>query len=328
MAKTTYLVKRTGQTVLLLWLVITGLFFLFRLMPGDFTQIMLFQGADPETVAQFEEEWGLNDPLYVQYYRYMVNFVTLDAGMSVQYRVPVIEYVKMRIFNSVILIAPAITFAYLLGSIIGIIIGSNRGSKIEEYGIVPIILVGSVPSFVLGVFAIVIFSGQMNLFPSSGMYGVRDVDLTHWWSPYVTKDFVWHWTLPFIVIVMRYTFIPMLIMRTSVVETMGGDFIEYKKVAGVPKMQRMFSIAKHSSLPVITLYPITLTQAIGGLVLVEVVFNWPGIGAALVAAVFARDYPVIQFIFFLIAATIIIANFIVDIIYGMIDPRVSVEGNE
>jgi len=328
MTKGRYFVKRSLQTVLLMWLVLTGLFFLFRLMPGDFVDLMMYQGADPDTIAEFEERWGLNDPLYVQYYRYLINLIQLDAGTSLQYRIPVWEYVKFRIFNSFILIAPAVTLAYLLGSIIGLVMGSNRGSLLEEYGPIPIMLLGATPSFVLGVFAVVIFSGQLEWFPSSGMTSAAARgDHVAWYDPYFTRDFLWHYTLPFTVILSRYLLIPTLIMRTSVVETSGQDFSYYLKVAGIPELKRMANLAKHSSLPVITLYPITLTQALGGLVLVEVVFNWPGIGFTLVSSTFSRDVPVVQFIFFLIAASVIVSNFVVDIIYGIIDPRVSVEGS-
>jgi peptide/nickel transport system permease protein len=119
-----------------------------------------------------------------------------------------------------------------------------------------------------------------------------------------------------------------LVTRTSVVETLGQGFIDYHRLTGIRKFDRLKYIAKHSSLPVITIYPISLTRAIGGLVLVEIVFNWPGIGFTLVEAVFSRDIPVIQFVFFLIATYIIIANFAVDLLYGIIDPRVSIEGSE
>jgi peptide/nickel transport system permease protein len=115
-------------------------------------------------------------------------------------------------------------------------------------------------------------------------------------------------------------------MRTSVVETLGQDFSFYHRMTGMPKFQRMANIAKHSSLPVITVYPATMTRAIGGLVLIETVFNWPGIGFALVQAVLARDFPVVQFVFIVIAAFVISANFLVDVLYARIDPRVGVEG--
>lgn len=287
----------------------------------------MFRGASPETVAQFKEEWGLNDPLYVQYWRYLTNLIQGDAGTSLQYRRPVFEYVKMGIFNSFILVAPGITLAYIIGSLYGLMAGTSRGSRLERQGIVPIIFVGSFPSFFLAIVLIVIFASWLDIFPTSGMLSSETRRMfadAAWWRTYTTVDFAKHYALPFLAVVLRYLYLPSLIMRTSVVEVQGQGFSYYQRVAGLPKIQRLRHLAKHASLPVITLYPVSMTRAIGGLVLIEMVFNWPGIGYTLVTAVLSRDYPVVMFVFFLIGAFIVVANYVIDIVYGIIDPRVSV----
>jgi peptide/nickel transport system permease protein len=326
MSRIRYIGVRTLQTVFLLWMLMTLLFFFFRLMPGSFVDIMVFQGATPEAVAAFKEQWGLNDPIWVQYLRYVENLAQLEAGTSIRYRVPVFEFVRLKIFNSFILIAPAITLAYILGSGIGLLTGTRRDSFVEEYGLIPVILAGSTPSFVLAVFAVVIFAGNLGWFPTSGMVSTMASPDAAWWETYLSFDFLKHWILPFSVITLRYLLVPSMIMRTSVVEALGQDFSYYQRVAGLSKWKCNWHIAKHASLPVITLYPVSMTRAIGGLVLVEIVFNWPGIGSALVSSVFARDIPVIQFVFFLVGAMVIIANFGIDLLYGVIDPRVSISG--
>jgi peptide/nickel transport system permease protein len=328
MNRKSYFVFRTAQTVLLLWFLLTFLFFFFRLMPGSFTDIMLQQGASEEAVAAFRQQWGLNDPLYIQYFRYLANFLQFNFGTSIQFRTSVIDHVGLRIFNSFILIAPAITVAYILGSTFGTVLGTQRGSALEKHGLVPFILFASVPSFFLAIVAVVVFSGWLGWFPSFGMItpdtytAFRDAPF---WRPYLTGDFLSHYVLPFCVIILRYTYLPLLIMRTSVVETIGQEFTFYHRLSGLPKSNQLRHIAKHSILPVVTLYPVSMTRAIGGLVLIESVFNWPGIGFTLVQAVLARDFPVVQFVFFLVAAFIIVANFAVDTLYGVIDPRVSVD---
>lgn len=326
MSRSRYFAVRTVQTVFLLWLILTFLFLFFRLMPGSFASRMTVAGASPEAVAAFRQKWGLNDPLYVQYYRYMVNFLAGDVGTSLRFRIPVWNYVRLKIFNSLILVAPALTVAYILGSLSGTVMGYFRGSKLERYGMVPIIFFGSFPAFYLAILMIIIFSGWLGIFPTSGMFS--STFLTNyqgpWWQRYLTTEFLWHYILPFSTIVLRYLFIPSTIMRTSVIETMGQDFTYYHRVTGLSLAQKMKHIGKHSILPVITVYPASMTRALGGMVLVETVFNWPGIGYALVQAVLARDFPTIQFVFFLVAAFIIISNFVVDIIYGFIDPRVTV----
>lgn len=327
MSRVRYFAFRAVQTVFMLWLALTLLFFFFRMMPGDYTDLMLHQGASPESVEAFRESWGLDDPLHVQYYRYLINLLQGDAGTSLVYRVPVWGYIKNKIFNSFILIAPGITLAYLLGSAYGTIAGTNRGSVIEKYGIVPVIFLGSFPAFVTAIFLVIIFAGTLDWFPTSGMLsgaGRGTLSEVSWWRPYLSADFAHHYVLPFTAVVLRYLYLPSLVMRTSVIEVMGQAFTEYHRRTGISRFAQLRHLGKHASLPVITIYPVSMTRAIGGLVLIEAVFNWPGIGSALIESVFSRDFPIIQVVFFIVAAFIIIANFVVDVLYGIIDPRVSV----
>jgi len=326
MSSLRFYVQRTLQSLLLLWVSATAIFLLFRLVPGDITSMMTLGGASEEAIEAFRERWGLNDPLYVQYRDFLINIFTLNAGTSLQFQTPVWEYVNTRIFNTFILAAPALTVAYILGGLFGTILGYYKNSKFEQYGLIPVIFFGSFPAFFLSIVFLIVFSSWLGVFPVSGMVSSETMSSSSkWYDIYLTRDFLWHYTLPFTVIVLRYLFIPSLIMRTSVIEVMGEDFSFYNRMTGMPKSERLANIAKHGSLPVITVYPATMTRAIGGLVLIETVFNWPGIGFALVEAVLARDFPVVQFVFVVIAAFVIFANFVVDILYARIDPRVKVD---
>lgn len=321
-----YVLARTIQTVFMLWLVLSALFLLFRLMPGDFTAQMAVAGADAEVLERIREQWGLNDPLYIQYWRFIQNYAVLDLGESPVYRVPVWEFTRHRIFNTFILVAPAITFTYILGAVIGTITGSRRGSKLEKFGIVPVIGAGSFPAFFISIVLVVVFAGWLNLFPTSGMISPEvSAQADSFLDQYFTMDFGRHYVLPFVAIVLRYLFIPSLVMRTSVVEVMGADYTEFHRLTGLPKLSQLLHIGKHASIPLITVYPASMTRALGGLVLVETVFNWPGIGFTLVESVLARDYPVVQFVFFVVATFVIVSNFVVDLLYGVIDPRIRIE---
>lgn len=324
-----YIAARTVRTVVLLFLILTVLFASFRMLPGSYGDILIGAGASQETVAALEEKWGLNDPIYVQYYHYLVNLVQLDAGTSFTTREPVWETVKPRLLFSMLLAIPGITVAYFIGAGLGAIMGTNRGSILERYGPVPLVFLGSFPMFFTSIFLVVIFAGVLDWFPTGGAFSLETQRMyadAAWWRKFTTVDFLRHFTLPFTAVVLRYVFLPSLIMRTSVVEIMDQGFTTYDRVLGLPKLQRFRHLAKHASLPVITLYPISMTKAISGLILVEIVFDWPGIGFTLVAAVLQRDFPVIQFVFFLLAVYIVTANFIVDLFYSVIDPRVRVGG--
>lgn len=323
MGRARFFISRTLQSVFMMWLMLTLLFFFFKAMPGSFTDLMVFQGASPETVEAFRERWGLNDPLYVQYFAYLRNALVLDFGTSLQYREPVVKLVARSILNSFVLVAPGVTAAYIIGSLIGAVAGSNRGTWFEEQGILPIVVIGTFPEFFTAILLVIIFSLWLGWFPANGMLSTS-TNPSVWWHGYFTKDFAMHYILPFFAVMLRLTYLPMLIMRTNVVEVSNQSFIRYFRQVGLPKRDRLRKVIKHASLPVITLYPISMTRSLSGLVLIETVFNWPGIGYALVQAVLARDFPVIQFVFFLVAVFVVLANFGIDILYGIIDPRVSV----
>ncbi len=320
-----YFAVRSAQTVVMLFLVLTALFVLFRSMPGDFTAQMAAAGANEAALEQIRQKWGLNQPLYVQYFEYISNLLQGDLGESPVYRVDVWEFVKLRMFNTFILVAPAMTFTYLFGSLVGTIAGSKRGGLLERLGIVPVIATGSFPAFFTSIVLIVVFANWFNLFPTSGMLSATSTTGLEWWEPYLTWDFAHHYILPFTAVFLRYLFIPSLIMRTSVVEVMGQDHTEYHRLTGLPSVKRLRHVAKHASLPVITIYPVSLARALGGVVLIETVFNWPGIGFTLVEAVLGRDYPVVQFVFFVVATFVILSNFAVDLVYGVIDPRIRID---
>lgn len=309
---------KLAEMIVTLWVIVTAIFFLFRLMPGSYTDILVFSGASQATADALIAKWGLNDPFYVQYGRFMWNYLTLNPGTSFQTREPLLEMLLPRMWNSFILVAPGITLAYILGAGVGTVAGGNRGSRLDEWGMLPFVLVGTIPSFFTSILLIIVFAVGLGWFPTSGIGGVG---LANPLNP----AFPWHYTLPFTAVVMRYLWYPTLVMRTSVVEVMGQPFIKYHEISGLPQRAVWQNIAKHASLPVITLYPISMIKALSGLVLIEMVFNWPGIGFTLVEAVFQRDFPVLQFVFVILAVYIVIANFIVDLLYARIDPRVTLE---
>lgn len=326
MSRARYVLYRVAQSVFMVWFIVTFLFFFFRMLPGQYSDILIAQGASPESVAKFRAQWGLDEPLYVQYGKYMANLVQLKLGDSFQTRAPVWKFIHMKIFNTAILVAPAITFAYLFGSGYGALAGVKRGSLFERFGLIPLIFFGAFPAFFTAIFLIVIFSGTLEWFPVAGMisYSVKiEMADRAWWAPYLSKSFAEHYVLPFVAVVLVQAFLPALIMRTSIVEVKGQGFSFYHRMKGLPRSNRILHLIKHGSLPVITLFPISLTRAIGGQVLIETVFNWPGIGAALVGAILARDFPVVQGVFFLIAVFVVFGNLLVDLIYGVIDPRIS-----
>lgn len=329
MSRLRYFVRRTLVTAVLIFLVASALFVFFRLMPGDYTSLLVQQGMTPDQVARLEAKWGLNAPLHQQYISYVRNLLTADAGQSFRHGSPVWGLVRPRIINSFILVAPAITATYIIGSLLGAVIGRYRGGPLEKSSIIAVSVFHSIPDFFLGILLIAAFSQTLDIFPTSGMLSTRTSILLQsepFYEKFLLKEFWMHYALPFATITLYFMQYPALIMRNSVVEIRNQEFLHYHRLKGLPRLTLLRKLLRHASLPVVTLYPISLASSISGLVLIEVVFNWPGIGRLLVDSVLARDFPVIQFVFLVAAVWVILGNFLVDLLYGVIDPRVSVEG--
>jgi len=321
-----YILQRTALTVLLILLTITIIFFFIRLMPGDMIDYLASSGASQQEVQEIRELWGLDQPLYVQYLEFMTNLATGDAGISLQYRQPVWDVVRPRLLNSLVLLLPALVVNYVVGSGFGAVIGTRIGSRLEKWGIVVPTMFGTVPEFFMGIILLTLFGGGLfNLFPTGGLVSAE----TYSGDPlsvYLTVDFLWHYTLPFLTLTLGGIYLPTLLMRSSIVEVSGQDFMFYHKIKGIPRRTRLLRLMRHASLPVVTNLPTAFTTVISGSVLIELIFNWPGMGLLLVQSTLVRDFPVIQVIFAVLATMIIIGNFVVDILYSVLDPRVTVGG--
>lgn len=323
MSRLEYYARRVVHTVFLIFVVSVGLFTLFKLMPGSYTTSMLGPGTSPEQAEQLREMWGLNDPLYVQYYRWVTNLLTGSAGMSLAYQKPVVDLVSEAIRNSMILALPGILGAFVVGSLYGTLMGLKQESWIDRYGPIPPTLVGVTPDFFMGIILLTIFTGWLDLLPAGGMASLDLITQGLGWRIYLTGSFWTHYVLPFLTIVLGYLYYPALIMRGSVIEVKDQEFTKYQRACGLGTWKRVKNVMKHASLPVITTLPASTSRALSGLVLIELIFNWPGIGQLLFQSVLSRDTPVIQFMFLLIAIWIIVGNFVIDIFYTLIDPRIT-----
>lgn len=323
MSRVEYYVRRIVHTVILIFAVSVGLFTLFKMMPGSYLTTMTGGGTSPEQLEQLREMWGLDQPLYVQYYSWMSNLVMGNAGKSLAYGQPVVTLVANAIRNSFILALPGILGAFVLGSLYGTLMGLKQESWIDRYGPIPPTLVGVTPDFFMGIILLTVFTGWFNIFPSGGMASLDIMTKMDGWEIYTTGNFWLHYVLPFLTIVLGYLYYPALIMRGSIIEVKDQEFTKYQYAVGLGKWERIRNIMKHASLPVITTLPSSTSRAISGLVLIELIFNWPGIGTLLFESVLARDTPVIQFMFLLIAVWIIFGNFAVDIFYTVVDPRIT-----
>ncbi|MBW2058496.1 MAG: ABC transporter permease [Deltaproteobacteria bacterium] len=317
-----YVVSRVLQTILTLLVVLTLMFFLFRLVPGDPTAMYVSGRLAPEEIEAIREAWGLNDPIYIQYFRYVGNLLKGNLGRSFFYRDDVVAIITPRIFNTLILMGPAMLATVVLGIMAGSYLGWKHGSKTEKAGVIFSLLARSFPVFVSGVFAMMFLSFYLDLFPLGGMRTVEAKGLT-WWQEFL--DVAHHMALPFVVTILYNVGDVLMIARTSIIELIGEEFLSFARARGLSPSKIRRIAVRNAIIPVLTYSTIMIGFAFGGQVLVEVVFSWPGVGRLMVDSVTRHDYPVAQATFFLMAMVVIVLNLVMDLIYVYLDPRIASE---
>lgn len=314
--------SRLAQSLLTLWVLATLIWVLFRLLPGDPTTALLGTGQlPPDAIARLREAWALDDPWVVQYLRYLGNLATGELGLSFVFREPVREVLAPAMANTLILMAPSVFFAVLFGVILGTRLGWHRGAWSEAGGNILVLLLRSLPAFWIGIVVLMIFSYRLGWFPIGG---IRTPGFfpEGWVEELPGFDVARHLVLPVVAATLYFLADPLMIMRTAMIEARTEDFIAYAEARGLSEAQVM-AIARHNALlPVVTYVGIMLSFAFGGQVLIEVVFSWPGMGRLMVDSVLQRDYPVAQAAFLLMAVVVVVVNLAVDLLYGLIDPRI------
>lgn len=316
-----FLARRCLQTVIVLFVVVSLVFALFRLLPGDPTAMMVDQNLDELARQRLLVEWGLDAPLHEQYFTFLKNIAVLNFGISFYYQQPVWEAIRSTLWNTIVLMGAAMAVALGVGVIVGAYLGWRRGSKTERFGLVLALFLRSAPIFWLGIIILMVFSYWLHLFPTGGMRSIGSSSsslLETYWS----VDFLYHLALPLLTAALYFVADPMLVMRTSMLELRGEDFLEYLEAIGFSEASRMRHCARNALLPVVTFSAIMVSFVFGGQVLLEIVFSWPGIGREMVVAIDHRDYPVAQGTFVIMSTMVILMNFIVDILYSYLDPRI------
>ncbi len=317
----TYIVRRFVQTLIVLFVVMSLTFVLFRLLPGDPTAMMVDQSLDELARKRLLVEWGLDAPLYQQYLTFIKNVAALNFGVSFYYQQPVWRAISSAWWNTVVLMGAAMSIALAVGIVGGAYLGWRRGSRSERFGIVLALILRSTPIFWLGIIVLLVFCYWLQLFPTGGMrtagsFGAG-LAATYW-----SLDFLHHMAMPLLTAVLYFLADPMMIMRTSMLEIRNEDFLEHLRAAGFSETALMKHCARNALLPVVTFASIMVGFVFGGQVLLEIVFAWPGIGREMVLAIDRRDYPIAQANFIVMSCMVITMNFLVDLLYSYLDPRI------
>lgn len=322
MGRREYLVRRLGHMLLVLWAVVTLMFFLFRLTPADPVAILVGAELPKAAQDQLRRDWGLDAPIAVQYVRYLGNVFQGNFGWSFFYSRPVGSVMAEPLRNTMVLMGPAALVALLVSVPLGALFGWRRGRLLERLGVMVPLAIRALPDFLLGILLLMAFTYGLGLFPVGGMRSPQLQELP-FWRLVATGDFLRHLALPFVCATLSLLPEPLLIMRTSTLEVKGEDFLELLRAKGHSQLGLLRHAARNSLLPVVSWASLMGSFAFGGQILIEVVFSWPGLGREMILAVSRLDYPVAQACFFLMAVVVIVLNFVIDLVYGYLDPRIT-----
>lgn len=318
-----YLLRRVLTLIVNGWIITTLIFFMFRFLPGDPTAMFLDPSMAVEVRMAILERFGLDRPLHEQYLLYMQNLFRGDFGWSFYYNRPVGEIIGQFLPNTIILAIASLVIAYVGGVIGGVILAWKRNSRFGEWGTLIPLFFRSAPVFWTGMVAVMFLSYRWGLFPHRGMRTAGYV-ADNFLEKFLSLDFLHHLALPTLVAALYYMGLPMLLTRTSMLEVFGEEFVDLARARGFSEPRVMFvHVLRNALLPIVTATAVAVGLAVGGNIVIEYVFSWPGIGREIVLATQNRDYPLAQGMFIVIAAAVMVANMLADMVYVYLDPRVT-----
>lgn len=310
-----YIVKKAGTLIITLLIVSFLSFFAFSIIPGDAARSKLGTEATQEQIEALQKEMGLDQPLPVQYGNWLKNFITGDMGESYSYSMPVSELLRDRIPITVALTLMSFLLILVISIPLGIITVQKEGSRLDRVLTILNQIVMSVPGFFLGILITFVFGLVLKWF-TPGAY----VSITESFG-----RFLGYLIAPSVAIALPRCAMGVKMLRNSVIAQMEKDYVRTARARGNSSRQVMYGhVLKNALLPVLTFWGMTIADIVANSMIIEQVFTIPGMGSLLITSISNRDYPVVLGIIMLIAVLVIVINFIVDILYGKIDPRIRV----
>ncbi len=314
------LIRRALQSVLLILALITINFFLIHLAPGDPAHILAGQSGDEKYYEFIRAKFGLDRPLGTQLWIYLASVLRGDFGYSLGYQQPVIAVIFERVPATLLLMLSAVAFSAVAGVVLGVE-AARRKNTFPDRAINTFTLVGySVPSFSVGHLLLIVFALYLGLFPAQNMSsaGQELSGLDYW------LDVLSHLVLPMMTLAIVYLAQVMRLTRTSMLNVLGENFITTARAKGLKEGRVIYGHAlRNALLPVITLIGSDFGMLLSGAVLVETVFAWPGLGRLMIDSLAMRDYPVLMGLFLLMSTSVAVVNFITDLTYAVLDPRIN-----
>lgn len=305
---TGYLIRRFLYSLFVIWGAVTVIFFVIRIVPGDPAAVMLGTSATPEQINELRESLGLNESLIRQYIDYLINVIQLDFGESFKLGGSALDHVLYRLPFTITLAVSAILIALFISFPLGIL-AARKSNKFTDWLISSGSLVGqSLPTFWVGIMLILIFARFLNILPSAG-----SGSFAHLILPAFTL------CLPFIGMIVR-------LVRNGILDELGQGYVQTARSKGLKENIIFYvHVLRNVLIPVVTVMGLLLGEFIGDAIIIEVVFSWPGMGRLLIDSILNRDYSIVQAAVVIIATFYVFLNLMVDILYGVIDPRIQLE---
>ncbi|MBC9246331.1 ABC transporter permease [Paracoccus sp. 11-3] len=316
-----FILRRLAKAFFVVIGVVILNFLLIQLAPGDPAAVMAGDAGagDAEYLAQLRAQFGLDKPLPVQLWNYLSGVLTGDLGYSYRNQLPVLDLIMDRLPATLLLTGCALVFSLVFGILFGVIAAWRRGGVLDSTIMFGALLFYATPLFWTALMAVLLFSIKLGWLPPFDMETIG-ANLTGWAR---VKDIAWHLVLPVVTLGLFFTAIYTRLTRASMLEVMGQDFIKTARAKGVPKGRIIRRHAlRNAFLPIFTFASLQAGQLVGGAVLTETVFAWPGIGRLMFDALLSRDYPVLLGVFLITAAMVVLVNLIADLLYRFVDPRI------
>lgn len=315
-----FIFKRILIIIPLLFGILTLTFILLHIAPGDPLSNYFSQGVSNEVRERLYEQFGYNEPILTQYFKWLKNFISFDFGYSYDSFRPVKDILKETIPNTLILTIPALIIEYIIGITFGIVMALHRRKIVDNILTFFNMVIYSLPGFWFALMFIIIFSLKLGWFPPSGMYsaGIEYQGLNEQFF-----DLLRHMALPVIILGIGSASSTARYMRGSMIQVLHQPYILLARAKGLSEKRVIFVHAfRNAMIPIVTLSFLSLPDLIGGAIVLEWIFAWPGMGRLTVDAIFARDFPVIMAATFIVSILVLMSNLAADVIYKFVDPRI------
>lgn len=321
-----YIIRRLFYGVILIFAVVVLNFILIRLAPGDPAIVIAGEmgGATQEILDSIRVEYGLDKPLLVQLAIYLGQIAQGDFGESFYWNRPVTYLIGLKIWQTILLVVAAQIIAICIGTVMGVLAARRPQGPFSAFVAVFSTVGYALPVFWTGLMLIILFASIIPIFPIEGMYSAR---FEGGWFAYML-DVLHHLILPATTLAIIFLAIYARLERASMIEVLGADYVRTARAKGVPEMVVVFKHAlRNAVLPIITVAGLQFGNLISGALLVETVFNWPGMGTLAFESILRRDYPTAMGVLIFSAAMVVVANIVTDLSYRLADPRIREGGS-